>query len=73
MVFPLWVLLISIYISEYNYQFPLGNKGSSVRCSQGSSTTCGSRLRLLASRAHDDVVAHVAAGGGDTRSYAGRL
>jgi hypothetical protein len=26
MVFPLWVLLISIYISEYNYQFPLGDR-----------------------------------------------
>ena len=30
-----------------------------------SSTNCGSRLHLYSSRAHDDVVTYVAAGGGD--------
>jgi Kef-type K+ transport system membrane component KefB len=38
-----------------------------------AATNCGSRLWLYSSRADDDVVAHVAAGGGDTGGHVSRL
>jgi hypothetical protein len=55
--------------SKYNYQFSPGISGHPrvARWGMNRGTNCGAQLRLLSSHAHDDVVTHVAAIGGDTR------
>jgi Kef-type K+ transport system membrane component KefB len=62
-------------LSEHHYQFSLGDRGHrrAAHRQVDSSTNGGSRLRLFSGRAHDDVVPHLAAGGGDTCGHVSRL
>jgi hypothetical protein len=62
-------------LPEHHFQFPPGFSGHrrAAHREVDSSTNCGSRLRLYSSRAHEDVVTHVAAGGDDARGHLSRL
>ena len=64
-----------VFFRSITSNFPLVSAviGALLRRQVDSSTNCGSRLHLYSSRAHDDVVTYVAAGGGDTGGHVSRL